>query len=310
MSQAVSAAMQVKFKNNVEMQLQQTKSVLEDAVMTTDDASAEKVKIKDIIGNVIPQRGGERHGDTRYGERSYDGVWVAKGDEVYDADLIDNDDKLGTSLDLNGTVTMSCAATIARGRDIRILEGFYTSIISGKDGTTTTPFPAGNILPVTTGGAAGAQKFNVAKVRAATKFLIQQYVDIEQPRYMVLTADDNDSLMQEITVTSADFARSYGGKFDEAAGRITGLLGWTFKYLELDNPMLDTIPALATDGSGYRKNPFWSTGGVLLNYWQRLRTMLDTLPQKRGSVQYYAGFTGTASRTQPGMSGIILNAKG
>jgi hypothetical protein len=38
--------------------------------------------------------------------------------------------------------------------------------------------------------------------------------------------------------------------------------------------------------------------------------MLDRMPGKLGSVQYFAGMTGAATRTQPGMSGIILSAKG
>lgn len=309
MSQAVSAAMQVKFKNDVEMQLQQSKCVLEQCVTVQDDNGAEKVKVKDIVGNVLPQEGDERHGDTKYGNRSYDGVWIPKPTELYDADLVDNDDKLGTTLDLNGTVVMSCAATINRAKDRRILEGFYGSIISGKDGTVTTPFPAGQQIAATVGGASGNQRMNVAKIRAATKLLAQNYVDISLPRWMVLTADDNDALLQEIPVTSSDFKMSYKGEVDEQ-GRVTSLLGWKFAYLELDNPMLGTIPALATDGAGLRRTPFWVQPGVRLNYWQRLRTMLDTLPQKRGSVQYFAGFTGAATRTQAGMSGFILNVKG
>ena len=309
MSQAVSAVMQVKFKNDVEMQLQQSKSVLEGCVTVQDDNGAEKVKVKDIVGNVLPQEGDERHGDTKYGNRSYDGVWIPKPNELYDADLIDNDDKLGTTLDLNGTVVMSCAATIQRAKDRRILEGFYGSIISGKEGTVTTPFPAGQQIAATVGGASGNQRFNVAKIRAATKLLAQNYVDISLERWMVLTADDNDSLLQEIPVTSSDFKMSYKGEVDEQ-GRVTSLLGWKFAYLELDNPMLGTIPALATDGGGLRRTPFWVKPGIRLNYWQRLRTMLDVMPQKRGSVQYFAGFTGAATRTQAGMSGFILNVKG
>lgn len=309
MSINVTPAMQVKFKNNIELVLQQSMSQLDRGLVTQDDASAEKIKVKDLIGNVLPQEADERHGDTRYGHRTFDGVWIPKPNELYDADLIDNADKLGTALELNSATQMSLAATIARARDQRALEGFYGPIISGKDGTTSTAFPAGQVLPVTTGGASGAQKMNVAKVRAATKLLAQSYVDISRPRFMVLTADDNDALMQEIPVTSEDFKASYKGQVDEA-GRITSLLGWTFLYLELDNPMLGTIPALATDGSGYRRTPFWSMGGLVMNYWQRSRAMLDPMPGKLGSVQMFLGMTGAASRTQAGMSGIILNAKG
>ena len=309
MSINVTPAMQVKYKNNVELVLQQTMSQLESAVIVQDDASAEKIKIKDLVGNVMPQKANERHGDTKYNHRSFDGVWLAKPDELYDADLIDNADRLGTALELNSSTMQSLSATIARARDQRTLEGFYGSIVSGKDGTTTTALPAGQILPVTTGGASGAQKMNLAKVRAATKLLAQGYVDISRPRFMVLTADDNDALLNEIPVTSEDFKGSFKGQVDDS-GRITKLLGWTFLYLELDNPMLDTIPTLATDGSGYRKTPFWSQGGLVLNYWQRSRTMLDPMPGKLGSVQMFLGMTGAASRTQAGMSGIILNSKG
>jgi len=309
MSINVTPAMQVKFKNNLEIVLQQTSSKLESIVTLQDDASAEKIKIKDLVGNVAPQVANERHGDTKYNHRTFDGVWLAKPDELYDADLIDNADRLGTSLELGSATQMSIAATIARGRDQRILEGFYGSIVSGKDGTTTTAFPAGQTLAVTVGGAAGAQKMNVAKLRAATKLLAQGYADLDLPRFMVLTADDNDALLTEIPVTSSDFKESYRGMVDDR-GRVMSLLGWNFVYLELDNPLLGTIPALATDGSGYRKTPFWVQGGVIANYWQRLRTMLDLMPGKLGSVQMFGGVTVAASRTQAGMSGIILNAKG
>lgn len=309
MSINVSPAMQVKFKNNVELTLQQTKSPLEGAVITQDDASAEKIKIKDLVGNVAAQEASERHGDTKYGHRSFDGVWLAKPNELYDADLIDNADRLGTSVDLGSSTMMSIAATVNRAKTQRILEGFYNPIISGKDGTTSTAFPAGQVIPVTTGGAGPTLKMNVAKLRAANKLLAQGYVDAELPRFMVLTADDNDALLGEVPATSNEFREAFAGKVDDK-GRIVSLLGWNFIPMELDNPLLGPVPTLATDGSGYRKTPFWVGGGLVANFWQRSRTMLDPMPGKLGSVQYFAGTTLAASRTQAGMSGVILNVKG
>lgn len=308
MSINVTPAMQVKYRNNVEMVLQQQRSQLEGAVTVQDDASAEKVKVKDLVGNTLPQEADERHGDTKYSNPTYDGVWIPKPNELYYADLIDNADKLGTSIDLQGSSVMSGAGTINRSRDRRILEGFYGPIISGKDGTTSTAFPGGQIIPVTEGGAAGAQKMNVAKLIAANKLLAQNYVDPMLEKWMVLTADDNAQLLTEVPATSADFKASYGGVVNE--GMLVSLLGWKFIQMELDNPMLGTIPALATDGSGYRKTPFWVKPGIVANFWQRSRTMIDPLPQKLGSVQVFAGTTVAASRTQPGMAGIILNSKG
>ena len=309
MSINITPAMQIAFKNNIELQLQQTKSKLMDACMWDSQTGGEKIKVKDIVGNVMPQKANERHGDTKFGNRTFDGVWIPKPDEIYDADLIDNADRLGTALNLDSSTLQSLAATIARGRDQRILEGFYGPIISGKSGTISTALPAGQTIAVTTGGAAGAQKFNTAKLRAALKLLIQGYADPEAPRYMVLTADDNDQLLQEITVTSGDFKPSYKAEVNDA-GQVTKCLGWTFLYCELDNLLLDTIPALSTDGSGYRKTPFWVKGGLVGNEWQHLRQSLDYRPDKLLSAQMFAGTTLAASRTQAGLSGVILNVKG
>jgi len=307
MSHNVPASFQTKYQNNVEMALQQQDTRLLDAVTVTDDASAEKIKIKDIIGNTAPNVGDERHGDTKYNNTGFDGVWLSKPEELYYADLIDKDDQLATSISLQGAHTMSGAGTVARARERRILEGIVANIISGKEGTVSTPFPNGQYVAVDE-GAAAAGRMSTAKVRAATKLLLKGYVNPSLPKFMVLTADDNDALLTEIPATSADFKASYGGEVDQD-GMLRRLLGWNFIHLELDNPLLE-VSALYTDGSGYRLNPFWVKPGVVANFWERLRASVDTLPGKRLSTQVYAGTTLRASRTQAGMTGLIRNVKG
>lgn len=309
MSIFVPNTFQNKFKNNVEMVLQQQKSKLEDAVVWQDDASADLIKVKDLVGNNAPQEADERHGDTKWNNRNYDGVYIGKPNELYDAELVDNADKLATSIDLQGAGTMGAAGTVNRAKDQRILQGFYGPIVSGiPTALVTTPFPGGLVIPVTTGGASGNQKINVAKLIAANKQIEQQYVDTDAEKYMVLTADDSAQLLAEVPATSSDFSGAYGGVFKD--GRIQRLLGWNFLHMELDNPLLGPVPALATDGSGFRKTPFWVKGGVVGNYWQRLRTRVGELPEKLWSIGTLAGTTVAATRTQPGMSGIILNVKG
>ena len=76
-----------------------------------------------------------------------------------------------------------------------------------------------------------------------------------------------------------------------------------------DKMKLTTIPDLATDASGYRKTPFWAQGGLYFNFWQRLRTEVGKIPERRFSTGYLAGTTGAGTRTQAEMSGIILNKK-
>jgi len=302
-----SNTFQVSFKNNVELQLNQQSDPLEMAVVVQADASAEKIKIKDIVGNNTPQEADERHGQTKWSNRNWDGVWLAKPNELYDTELVDDADQLATSISLMGSATLAAGGTIRRARSRRTLEGFYGSTISGKDGTTVTAFPAGQIIPVTTGGAAGAQRMNVAKLRAANKMLMQGYVDMALPRFMVLTAEQNDDLLTEVPATSEDFRGSFGGVVQE--GILQRLLGWNFIPMELANPALVTVPALSLDGSGYRKTPFWVKGGLVRNDWQNLRVRTGELPERLFANGSLWGTTCAATRTQAGMSGIILNSE-
>lgn len=310
MSQNVSAAMQVEFANNVDLVLQQQKSPIIEAgaVIIGNKTGAEKIKVKDLVGNTAAKEADDRHGKTQWGNRSYDGVWLPKPNELYDADIIDNADELGTTISLQGTATMAAAGTINRAKTQRILEGFYGDIISGKTGTVTTAFPGGQIIPVTTGGAAGAQKMNTKKLREANLLLDAAYVDKSNKRWMVLTGEDNDALLDEVPATSEDFKKSFGAVVDEN-GRLMRMLGWNFIHEELDNPLLNSIPDLATDGSGYRRTPFWVQGGLVGNSWQDMRSELGKIAELRFSLGWLVGTTIGATRTQPGMSGQILNLK-
>jgi hypothetical protein len=308
MSSQVPASFQSRYLNNVESVLQQTVSMLLPAVTETDDASADKIKVTDLIGNADAQEAIERHGDTKYADTPHDGIWLPKTPELYYAELVDNDDQLSTGINLEGAYTKEGANVVARSRDRRILEGIYGNVISGKDGTIVTPFPASMVVPVTVGGATGPQRFNVAKLRAANMLLSKNFVDAAEERYMILSAEQSDDLLSEITVTNEDFQRAYGGQVDDN-GRVTRLLGWNFIPLELANPKLGPVPTLSLDSNGYRKNPFWVKSGVRVNFWQRLRTDVSPVPTKQLTKQVWAGTVLAATRTQAGKAGYVLNSE-
>jgi len=306
MSNQVNITAQVTFENSVELALNQTKPLL-DAAVTEQEASGEKAKIKDIVGNVASQTANERHGDTKYVNTPHDGVWLAKPDEEYYADLVDNADRLATGIDIQGEYTMAAMATINRARDDADLRGIYGSIISGKDGTTSTPFPNGMIVPVTTGQAAGNARMNVAKFRAANKMLMQNFNDMNEPRFMILSAEQIDDILGEVPATSADFQRVYGGEYEN--GVLRRFLGFNIIQLELSNPLLKFSSPLSVDGSGFRKNPFWVKSGLRRGVWQKLRSSIDRLPTKLYSTQVFAGTTVATTRVQAGKVGIILNSE-
>lgn len=307
---SVENAYQVKFHNNVELALQQgmASDPLEEAIVWTDDASADKIKVKDIFPQKPASEGGVRNQRTQWDDPNSDGVWLPKEKELYKAFLIDNADKLQTSISLEGAATMITTTTLRRARMQRVLEGFYGPIISGKTGTTVTAFPGAAEIPVTLGGASGNQPLNTKKIRAAKLYLDEGFNPRELKRYMVVTAEDADALLDEIQTTSTDFKASFGVKYD-ADGTITGMLGFNFIHVELDDPMLGTVPALATNGSGFRRNPFWVKGGVVGNYWQRLRSEVGKIPELEFNLGTFGGTTLAATRTQAGRCGIILNVK-
>lgn len=309
MSDTVNTTATYTFRNNVEMQLQQSKAQLWDAV-EVQDAKGEKETVKDIFGKTKPQEADERHGDLKQTNVSHDRVWMAKPNELYFLEYVDGSDKLATEIDLTGGYTMAAMATINRAWDDRVLQALYNPIISGKEGTVSTAFPAAQIVPVTTGGAAGAQRMNVAKLRAANKMLKQQYG--QQPgerKFMILDAEQNDDLLGEVPATSADFAASFGGKVDDD-GNVTRLLGWNFIHMELrDADYLAVGAGLTVDGNGYTKNPFWVKSGVRMGVWRKLRTAIKDQPSKVDTMSVFAGTTLAGTRTQAGKVGIILNSE-
>ncbi|TCP35910.1 phage capsid protein [Sphingomonas sp. BK235] len=307
----VNTTANYEFTNNVELQLQQTKSQLIDAVETQDCAGAEKVTVADLIGSTTPQEADERHGDLKETDPGHDRVWLVKTNELYFHKFVDGADQLATRISLDGGYTMAATATINLAWDDRILEGVYGPILSGKEGTTVTPFPPAQIIPAATGGAGGgATRMNVAKLRAANKMLDKAFVGAEAQatKYMVLTAEQNDDLLSEVPATSSDFKGAFGGEFQD--GRIIRMLGWTFLHLELRNPALNAFKSkLTVDADGNTRTPFWVKSGVRLGIWNRLRTEIKDQPSKVNTRSVFAGTTVAATRTQAGKVGIILNSE-
>lgn len=307
----VNTTANYEFANNVELALQQTKSQLIDAVETQDCAGNEKVAVKDLIGNTLPQEADERHGDLKETDPGHDRVWLVKNNELYFNKYVDGADQLATKISLDGGYTMAAMATINRAWDDRIVEGMLGAMIMGKDGTTTAPFPASQVVPVTVGGAGGPQRMNVQKLRAANKLLDQNYVpDGEQAgsKFMMIDAEQNDDLLSEVPATSSDFKGAFGGEFRD--GRIIRLLGWNFIHIELRNPYLRSfINGLTVDANGYTKNPFWVKSGVRLGIWNKLRTAIKDQPSKVDTRSVFAGTTVSATRTQQGKVGYILNSE-
>ena len=305
----VNTTANYEFKNNLELQLQQKTSVLWDTCEEQDCNGAEKETVKDLIGSARPQEADERYGDLKQTSPGHDRVWIVKPNELYFNEFLDGSDQLATKISLEGGYTMAAMATMHRAWDSRILEGMYGPMLMGKEGATSVPFPNGNVVPVTTGGAAGAQRMNVAKGRAAKVMLGQAFNDPSDKRYMALSEVQADDLLSEVQATHADYAKAFGVRVD-GEGNLVGILGFNIVRIELRNPdLLAYQNGLTVSGSGYTRNPFWVRSGVRKGVWRKLRTAIKDQPGKVDTTNVFAGTTVAATRTQAGKVGIIENSE-
>jgi len=305
----VNTTANYEFKNNLELQLQQKTSVLWDTCEEQDCNGAEKETVKDLIGSARPQEADERYGDLKQTSPGHDRVWIVKPNELYFNEFLDGSDRLATKISLEGGYTMAAMATMHRAWDSRILEGMYGPMLMGKEGATSVPFPNGNVVPVTTGGAAGAQRMNVAKGRAAKVMLGQAFNDPSDKRYMALSEVQADDLLSEVQATHADYAKAFGVRVD-GEGNLVGILGFNIVRIELRNPdLLAYQNGLTVSGSGYTRNPFWVRSGVRKGVWRKLRTAIKDQPGKVDTTNVFAGTTVAATRTQAGKVGIIENSE-
>ncbi|MEA3053555.1 MAG: hypothetical protein QOG72_2458 [Sphingomonadales bacterium] len=308
MSDQVPTTFTVQFENNIRLALNQTQPLLWNLLDERTGTGSEKKQIDDIIGHVKSMKGSAdgRHGDTQFANTPHSRLWVAKPDFHYYADLVDNNDQVQAMIQIQSGYMQTAVATINRGKDDEVLAGFFGNMIVGKDGTTLSPFPSGNVVASDVGGVSGtATGMNLAKLRSARKLRMQNFVDMNEPAYMPLTADDSDQLLNEMPVTSREFGAE-GGELRD--GKLRKLMGFTFVDMETENPLFWNA-ALLDAGSGNRKTPFWSKSGLIRVPWWNIKTSLDRRVDKHNSIQVYASFCGAVTRTDNGKVGYIVNKR-
>lgn len=308
MSDQVPTTFVTKFESNMRLALNQTQPILYGLALPKDGVGSEKKQIDDIIGHVKSRKGSAdgRHGDAQPNNVAHTRVWVAKPDFDYAMEYVDNNDQVQAMIDLQSGYMQTAVATINRAKDDAFIGGFYGNMITGKDGTVNSVFPAGNVIANDVGGVAGTPTgLNLAKVRAAAKLLGQKFNDAAEPAYMAVTADDKDQLLQELVVISADFGASGAEVRD---GSLRRLFGFTFVECEIENPLFWNAASVDA-GAGVRKTPFWKRSGMIRVPWWEQKTSIDRLPQKHGSIQVYASTCIACSRTDDGKVGYILNKR-
>ena len=115
------------------------------------------------------------------------------------ADLIDDADKVRMLQDPTSSYARAAAAAIGRSMDDVVIDAMGGTAKTGKEGATSTVFASGQKI---VHGSAG---LTVAKLVSAKKLLDANDVDPSIKRYIVVSPEQIEDLLNTTTVTSSDF---------------------------------------------------------------------------------------------------------
>jgi hypothetical protein len=278
------------YTNNVEMLLQQRGGKLLSTV-SQGTYTGKGAKAVEQVGPVKPVKNLGRHSDTPLISTPADARWVFPNDYEW-ADLIDEQDKLRMLIDPQSAYVQNGVNAARRAQDDEILQAMFASSATGENGSTSTAFPAGQIVGVNVGGV--NSNLNVAKLRAAKRLLMAAGVDFEYERlFAAISSADHDGLLNEIQVTNLD----YNNKPTLVEGKVTSFMGFNFIPVEfIDATAYDAAATLVVAAT--RLVPVWTTGAIHLGMWNDITTRVSVRDDKRYATQVYVKTTIGATRLQ------------
>jgi hypothetical protein len=274
MSIQIDKALVQSYHSNIEIQFQQMGSRLRVAVRTETQQS--EYDYYDRIGATEATKITARHSDTPMMETPHDRRRVAMDD--YDwADLIDNQDKLRMLSDPTSAYVQNAVMALGRAIDRTVLAAAVGTAYTGKTGATATTFASGSEVAVdyVETGSVVNSNLTIAKLRRA-RYLFDknEAANDGDPLYMIVTANQVQSLLRTTEVTSGD----YNTVKALVQGEINSFMGFNFIRTEL----------LPFSAANIRDCLAWSRSGMLLAMGKDITTEVDRLPTKRYSVQVYA----------------------
>lgn len=275
MSTQITTAFVNQFSSNIQMLSQQMGSLLRNAV-DVETVNGEKAFF-DQVGSAAAVLRTTRHADTPLVDTPHSRRMVTMSDYEY-ADLIDDQDKVRLLVDPTSTYARAAAAAMGRAMDDVIISAALGSALTGKDGTTSTPFDSNNQIAV---GAAG---LTLAKLIEAKEILDSNDVDPSIPRYIAVSPKQITNLLDDPEVTSADYNTVRAlvkGELDTYVG---------FKFI--------TTNRLGLDGSGDRRCFAWAMDGIKLAVGKEPAARIDERADKSYATQVYYCMSVGATRME------------
>tara|TARA_X000001382_G_scaffold9247_1_gene6577 strand:+ start:3727 stop:4584 length:858 start_codon:yes stop_codon:yes gene_type:complete len=263
MSTQITTAFVQQYSSNVQMLSQQMGSLLRDAV-DTETVNGDKAFFEQV-GSASASARTSRHADTPLMNTPHARRMVTLTDYEY-ADLIDDQDKLRMLISPESTYARAAAAAIGRSMDDVIIAAMGGTSYTGTTGSTSTALPAASKI------AHGSAGLTIAKLVTAKKKLDAQSVDPSIQRYIVVSPEQIEDLLNSTTVTSADFNTVKA----LVQGDIDTFVG--FKFI--------TSNRLTDDGTS-RLCYAWAQDGVKLAMGKEPTAKIDERSDKSYATQVY-----------------------
>lgn len=255
--------------------------------VTRGSYKGEKVQLIDFIGQIEFIERDTVYGDTKLTELEHTSRWIA-GKEYDAAVLIDRLDTLKMIYDPTSPYVDRMREAASRKYDEIIMDKFFATARSGKEGTVDVAFPNRDIV------AHGGTGLTVQKLRSMRKLIKKRHVDLRGVRPLIaVTADEADNLLAETIVNSAD----YNSVKPLVDGEVSGFMGFTFVPYEDYNGK--GIPSF-DDSGPVRQLPVWVPGGMHFGEWEGLSVIISNRPDKNNIKQAHATFTAGATRVEEG----------
>ena len=277
----------VTFQTSFDQVLQQMDSRLLTAVTRADFTG--KKKWFNLLNDSEAQDILTRKGDTPDGELDASKYWITQRPKEK-VTTFDEWDKhfLGTIVLPTSDEVQSHAMAFNRAIDDVLIASMDATRYIGEDGTTTDAFPAGQSIAsnyVETGSTAQSG-LTLGKLRRA-KYLMDVSEVPTQGRYIVIGAQQEQDLLRDTNLTSADF-NTVKALVD---GQVDTFLG--FKFLKSQRLPIGTVSAVADIRSCFA----FHSSAIKFAMSDR-QTRMDILPQRRHALQIRSTMMLGAVRTE------------
>ena len=282
MSNQITTAFVQQYKANVEFLLQQKGSVMRPYVR--NETQNAEFQFYDRIGATAAVEVLTRHADTPLIETPHDRRRCHLRDFDW-ADLIDRKDRIRLLIDPTSPYAQNAAFALGRSLDDVIIENMFGTAYTGKTGSTSTTFPAGQVIAVNyaeTGSATTG--LIIDKLRNARQKLIAAQNDKSEARYIAISAIQMTDLLASSLIHNVDTSEIKA----LVHGEVPYYMG--FKFIECERLLLDA--------SSHRRLPCWVHSGMLLAMGAEIQAEIGPRRDKRNSTQVYSAASFGAVRME------------